>query len=431
MSTRASARKRAFATVAAAACVAAVTLMPTSANAAIVPTVQLGTAESFAVLAGSTVTNTGASRLHEDLGLWDAPVETGVAVTGFGPGAGDGQLVPPAEFHIDDAVAEQAQADLTAAYVDAANRPGATSTGTADLGGLELQGGVYDVPGGAIELTGTLTLDGAGNADSVFIFQADSTLITASSSTVKLINGAQACNVFWQVGSSATLGETSVFVGNILALTSITVNNGVTVDGRALARNGAVTLINDTFKPTACAAALPVIDVPFEPPATTTTTTAPTTTTTRPTTTTTTAPATTTTTAPVGTSPTTTPGATPDAGAPGTGPVAGSPEGTAVATPLSGPVAGSGGPGTPISSATPGTPTGPGAPGAPAGPRAPGTGGGTSTGTPTGQRTTSGATPGAPTGGLARTGSPLGLTFLVGLALLGLGVGAVRVGRTS
>ena len=106
---------------------------------------------------------------------------------------------------------------------------------------------------GPLGLTGNVTLDGAGNTNSVFIFKASSTLITASASTVTLINGAQECNVFWQVGSSATLGTDSVFRGTIMALSSITVNNSVTVHGRALARNAAVTLDNDTFMSPTCA----------------------------------------------------------------------------------------------------------------------------------------------------------------------------------
>ncbi len=137
-------------------------------------------------------------------------------------------------------------------------------------------------------MAGTLVLDGEGNPNSVFIFQTDSTLITGSASTVSLINGAQECNVFWQVGSSATLGTGSVFVGNILALTSVSVTTGVTVHGRALARNGAVTLDNDIFTSPTCDLTTPV---------TTTTTPAPETTI-----------AGSETTAPADTTPTTTPG---------------------------------------------------------------------------------------------------------------------------
>ena len=238
---------------------AAVLLMfGTTANAAIVPTVNLGTAANYSVLAGSTVTNTGPSTLAASLGL-----SPGSSITGFPPG----KVLAPGTTDKTNAAAAQAQSDLTAAYVNAAGRP-INATTTADLANKHLQAGVYAGPShGALSLTGPLTLDGAGDPNSVFIFQTNSTLITASSSTVTLINGAKACNVFWQVGSSATLGTGSVFTGNILALTSISVKNSVTVHGRALARNGAVTLDNDTFTPPTCAAGSP---------ATTTTTTVPT-----------------------------------------------------------------------------------------------------------------------------------------------------------
>src|SRR3954447_17719966 len=162
------------------------------------PAVGLGTADSYAVLAGSAVTNTGPSVLNGDLGL-----SPGTAVTGFPPGTVNGAT------HVADAAALQAQADLTTAYNDAAGRtPAATVTG--DLGNQKLAPGVYK-SGSSLGLTGTLTLDGENNADAVFIFQAGSSLTTASASSVRLINGAQACNVFWQIGSSATLGTSSVF----------------------------------------------------------------------------------------------------------------------------------------------------------------------------------------------------------------------------
>jgi hypothetical protein len=235
-------------------------LVGNTADAAIVPTVPLGTSANYAVLAGSTVTNTGPSVLNGSLGL-----SPGTSVTGFPPGL----VVPPGTKDVTNAAAAKAQSDLTAAYVNAAGRP-VTATTTADLGNLKLQGGVYAGPSkGALSLTGPLILDGAGNSSSVFMFQTNSTLTTASGSTVTVINGALCSNVFWQVGSSATLGTGSVFVGNILALSSITVNSGVTVHGRALARNAAVTLINDTFtNATTCAAT---------PPPTTTTSVTPTT----------------------------------------------------------------------------------------------------------------------------------------------------------
>ncbi|HEV3172649.1 MAG TPA: ice-binding family protein, partial [Actinocrinis sp.] len=173
--------------------------------------VGLGTADSFAVLAGTTVTNTGASVISGDLG-----VSPGTAVTGFPPGTVNGVI------HQADAVAAQAQSDLTAAYNDAAGRGPATAE-SADLGGQTLTPGVY-ASTSTPNLTGTVTLDAQGDPSAVFIFQMTSTLITASGSNVALINGAQACNVFWQVGSSATLGTNSTFRGSILALTSITAN---------------------------------------------------------------------------------------------------------------------------------------------------------------------------------------------------------------
>ena len=216
-------------------------MVTATANAAIVPTVPLGTSANYSVLGGSTVTNTGPSVLHLGLGL-----SPGTEWPGFPPG-----LVLGAT-EITTAAAAQAQIDLTAAYLNAEGRS-IDATTTADLGGLTLQPGVYAGPDHSpLGLTGTLTLDAGGNPNAVFIFQTASTLTTASGSAVSLINGAQACNVFWQVGSSATLGTGSVFVGNILALTSITVTTGATVQGRALARNGAVTLDTNTFNVPAC-----------------------------------------------------------------------------------------------------------------------------------------------------------------------------------
>jgi Ice-binding-like len=212
------------------------------ATAAIVATVPLATAGSYSVLGGQTVTNTGPSVLGQSLGL-----SPGTSITGFPPGTVLGTT------DATNAAAAQAQSDLTAGYNNAAGRP-VDATTTADLANLTLQGGVYAGPShGALSLSGPLTLDGAGDPSTVFIFQTNSSLITASGSTVALINGAQECNVFWQVGSSATLGTGSTFTGNILALTSITVDNSVTVHGRALARNGAVTLDNDTFTSPSCA----------------------------------------------------------------------------------------------------------------------------------------------------------------------------------
>ncbi|MEZ0092461.1 ice-binding family protein [Streptacidiphilus sp. EB129] len=223
---------------------------PPSASArAATPPVSLGTAGNFAVLAASTVTNTGPTTINGDLGL-----SPGTSVTGFPPGQLNGTQ------HVADAAALQAQNDLTAAYNDAAGRP-TTATVPVELGGTTKTPGVYDSPAGTFGITGTLTLDAQGDPNAVFIFKTASTLITASASSVNLVNGAQAANVFWQVGSSATLGTYSTLQGNVLALTSITVTTGATVDGRTLARNAAVTLDSDTISRT----------TPDQAPATTTT----------------------------------------------------------------------------------------------------------------------------------------------------------------
>ena len=227
--------------------------------------VGLGTARSFAVLAGTTVTNTGPSVVTGDLG-----VSPGTAITGFPPGLVIGTQ------HAADAVAAQAQSDLTVAYNDAAGRPCDSNRSGQDLGGRTFTDGTYCYDSSA-QLTGTVTLNGQGDPDAVFIFQIGSTLTTASASTVDLINGAQACNVFWQVGSSATLGTNTTFVGNILALTSITLNTSSTVDGRTLARNGAVTLDSNVIDRATCAPdAEPTPTPTAEPTATPTPTAEPT-----------------------------------------------------------------------------------------------------------------------------------------------------------
>ncbi|MHB8437687.1 MAG: ice-binding family protein [Acidimicrobiales bacterium] len=211
----------------------------TPAASAAQPTVGLGSAAPFSVLAGQTVTNTGPSVLAGELG-----VSPGSAVTGFPPGSSGAQ-------HVGDAVASQAQSDLTTAYNDAAGRTPATTESNPDLGGKTLIAGVYKVAT-AMSLTGTVTLDAQGDPNAVFIFQAGSTLVTASSATVVLLNGAQPCNVWWQVGSSATLGTNTRFVGTVMALTSATVQTGTTVAGRVLARNGQVSLDTNTFTGPAC-----------------------------------------------------------------------------------------------------------------------------------------------------------------------------------
>lgn len=209
----------------------------------------LGTAQSFGVLAGSTVTNTGFSTVSCNLGT-----SPGLSVTGFPPGV----VIAPGVMHLGDAVALQAQADVTTSYnVLAGMAPDQDLTGQ-DLGGLTLQPGVYNFDSSA-QLTGTLTLDALGNPDALFVFQIGSTLTTASASAVELINGGSECNIFWQVGSSATLGTATSFMGNILALASITLNTGANiVSGRALASTGQVTMDDNDVLCDGCT----IIDAP-------------------------------------------------------------------------------------------------------------------------------------------------------------------------
>jgi len=200
----------------------------------------LGTAGNFAVLGGSTVTNTGPTVVTGDLG-----VSPGSAVKGFPPGSVLGTI------HAADAVALQAQKDVTTSYVNAAGQPCDVNLTSQDLGGKTLSSGVYCFTSSA-QLTGQLTLNGQGNPASVFIFQIGSTLTTASNASVLLINGAQACNIFWQVGSSATVGTNTRFTGNILALTSISFTTGAVSNGALYARNGAVTLDTNTITRSPC-----------------------------------------------------------------------------------------------------------------------------------------------------------------------------------
>jgi hypothetical protein len=206
--------------------------------------VGLGTAAAYSVLGGMTVTNTGSTNLAGNLG-----VNPGSAITGFPPGHVDGAI------HKGDAQALQARSDLTTAYDDAAGRP-MTSLVAGDLADKTLSPGVYK-SSGPLLVSGALTLDGQGDPNSVFIFQVASTLTTASASNIVLTNSAQACNVYWQVGSSATLGTASKFSGNILALTDISVTTNAEVQGRALARNGQVSLQADDFIMPGCATASP------------------------------------------------------------------------------------------------------------------------------------------------------------------------------
>ena len=225
----------------------AVVLLASSIPAQAEPTVDLGLTAPFAVLAGSGISDTGPTTVDGTAGgdLGSAPTGTfvnDVQVTTTGT-----------KYTALDATVTAAKVDLVTAYDDAALRT-STATVSADLGGQTLVSGVYSAES-SMGLTGTLTLDGENDPNAVFIFQVGSTLTTAAASSVALINGAQPCNVFWQVGSSATFGTTTDFAGHVFALTSITANTGATFDGQLLARNGAVTLDTNTIHNDVCAAA--------------------------------------------------------------------------------------------------------------------------------------------------------------------------------
>ena len=241
----------------------AVAAIGTQSALAATPTINLATALSYAVLAGQSVTNVGNTTIIGSVG-----VDPGTSYTGQSTVSLSGGTV-----NVANAAALQAQADATAAYGIAASATPPTATVTADLGGQSLPPGIYK-SATSLGLTGQLTLNGP--VGSVFIFQAVSTLITASASSVVLTGGVTPCTVFWQVGSSATLGSTTNFNGSIMALTSISLLNSATVHGRVLAQTGGVTLNANTIDASTCSAAPP-----------TTTTTAGTTTTTVPATTTT------------------------------------------------------------------------------------------------------------------------------------------------
>ena len=217
--------------------------LPGNAQAAAVP-VPLGTSGSFVVLAGAGITNTGPTTLSGALGTF--PTKT-IRVTG--------KLTVTGTNHAGDAVTQRAKTDLVTAY-NAAAGEGPTAPISGDLNGRRLKPGVYSSASSiGLRTGGTLTLDAGGDPGAVFVFQAGSTLKALSGSQVVLRNGASSCNVFWQVGTSATFGTNSRFVGTVLAYQSITAETGANVVGRLLARNGAVTLDRNTItRPTACLA---------------------------------------------------------------------------------------------------------------------------------------------------------------------------------
>ena len=218
-------------------------LVQTGSALAVATAPPLGTAQSFAALGGSTVTNTGFSIIRGDLGL-----SPGTSVTGFPPGV----VVPPGTTHVTDAVALGAQNDATTAYNFLAGEACDFGPfGPTDLAGQVLVPGVYCFSS-SVQNSGALTLSGV--AADVWVFKIGSTLTTGPGSSV--VGSGNKCNIFWQVGSSATLDTTTTVKGTIIALQSISMNNGGILNGRALARNAALTLINDTIDASGCAGVL-------------------------------------------------------------------------------------------------------------------------------------------------------------------------------
>jgi hypothetical protein len=201
------------------------------------PTVPLGAAGPLAVLAGSAISSTGTTYITGDMGL-----NPGTSIGGFPPGILIGTQ------HINDSIATQAKMDLTAAYNDAAGRTAMDIVTIAgNIGGLTLTPGLYKSNSSLEISSGDLTLDAKGNPNAVFIIQIATTLTTNSGRKVFLAGGAQASHIFWQVGSSATFGTTSVFYGTVMTMQSITFNTGATLNGRGLARTGAVVMDSNTI----------------------------------------------------------------------------------------------------------------------------------------------------------------------------------------
>jgi hypothetical protein len=199
--------------------------------------ISLGSTSTFAILAGSGISNTGATtQVNGDVGT--SPTGT---VNGLPPAQVNGTI------HAADAIAAQAKIDLLAAYNDAVSRSVGSQTLPGNLGGLTFTPGLYANSSSVLISGGDVTLDAQGNANAVFIFKMGSTLTTGPGSQVILSRGAKASNVYWQVGSSATLDTTTIFKGNILAAISITLKTGAELDGRALTQTGAVTLDTNTI----------------------------------------------------------------------------------------------------------------------------------------------------------------------------------------
>jgi hypothetical protein len=212
------------------------------------PTIRPGTTTTYGVLAGSAITNTGPTTISGTAG-GDVGLFPGTAYTG------SGSVTITGTNHINDSAASIAQNDLVTAYDDL-GVPAPTILSSPDLAGRTLLAGTYAATAGTLANSGNVILDAQGDPTAVFVFQAASTAITSVGSTMTLANGAQACNVYWRVGSSATIGVNSTFIGHVYALTSITANTGASITGQLLARNGAVTLDTNTITNNLCTAAV-------------------------------------------------------------------------------------------------------------------------------------------------------------------------------
>ncbi|MBJ7331917.1 MAG: DUF3494 domain-containing protein, partial [Solirubrobacteraceae bacterium] len=232
-------------------CCAAVAVVGCAAPALAIEPVDLGDAESYSVLAGFSVTSTGPTAMSESLGVSPASALAGTPIV-------------LGETHLGDAAAATAKTSLDAAYGDAALRPG-VPFGTADLIGKTYTAGVYNTPAAMGFSGGTLTLDGGGNPDAVFIFQIGGALTAAAATNVALVDKAQACNVFWVVGGSVTFGAAARFTGTLMADVGITVGANTRVDGRLMADDGAITMDSNAIHTARCATPPPVIVGPAGP----------------------------------------------------------------------------------------------------------------------------------------------------------------------
>lgn len=249
----------AFASVLSLALIAPAVVLISSSSAAN-PVIRQGSTTSYGVLGASTVTNTGITSITGTAG-GDVGLSPGTSYTG------SASVTRSGADHITDVAAATAQVDLVIAYGDL-SIPSTTTLAASDLTGQVILPGSYTTAAGIFANSGAVTFDAQGDSTAIFIMRAASTVITSPSSTMTLLNGAQACNVYWQVGTSATVGVNSTFIGHVYALTSVTANTGSTINGQLLARTGAVTLDTVRIVNNACTTPVPVVTATPAPVAT-------------------------------------------------------------------------------------------------------------------------------------------------------------------